>query len=279
MTLREAIALLSAAGVPDPKNDAILLFTAISGRSRASVMFALDDDISGESYHNDFRAAINRRMTREPLQYIIGSWCFYGDEYKVSPACLIPRPDTEIIVDEALARLPKGAHIADLCCGSGCIGIAILRNSDTTCDSVDISPDAIEIAKENAAALGVSHRIGFTVGDVFNASLLSEKYDIIVSNPPYIRHADVQELAPELAYEPVIALDGGDDGMDFYRAIVKNFKSSLTDRGAFVFEIGYDQATEIALVATENSMSAKVVCDLENRPRAAILSRVQEYHD
>ncbi len=275
MTLREAIALLSAAGVPDPKNDAILLFTFISGRSRASVMFALDDNISGEPYYNDFRAAIHRRMTREPLQYIVGSWCFYGDEYKVSPACLIPRPDTEIIVDEVLARLPKGAHIADLCCGSGCIGIAVLRNSDATCDSVDISPDAIEIAKENAAALGVSHRIGFSVGDVFNASLLSKKYDIIVSNPPYIRHTDVQALAPELAYEPVIALDGGDDGMDFYRAIVRNYKSSLANGGVFVFEIGYDQKDEIASVAAENSMSVKIVCDLESHPRAAILSHIQ----
>lgn len=271
MTLREAIASLSAAGVPDPKNDAILLFTHVSGRSRASVMFSLDDDISGEPYFNDFLTALNRRREREPLQYIIGKWSFYGDEYKVSPACLIPRPDTETVVDEALALLPPHARVADLCCGSGCIGIALLRNSDAFCDSVDISPDAIEIARENATSLGVSHRIRFIVGDVFDDTLLKGKYDLITSNPPYIRRGCASGLEPELTFEPAIALFGGDDGMDFYRAIVKNFKSRLTPDGAFVFEIGYDQASEIALVAQENKMSTRIVCDLEDRPRAAIL--------
>lgn len=271
MTLREAIASLSAAGVPDPKNDAILLFTHVSGRSRASVMFSLDDDISGEPYFNDFLTALNRRREREPLQYIVGKWSFYGDEYKVSPACLIPRPDTETVVDESLALLPPHARVADLCCGSGCIGIALLRNSDAFCDSVDISPDAIEIARENATSLGVSHRIRFIVGDVFDDTLLKGKYDLITSNPPYIRRGCASGLEPELTFEPAIALFGGDDGMDFYRAIVKNFKSRLTPDGAFVFEIGYDQASEIALVAQENKMSTRIVCDLEDRPRAAIL--------
>ncbi len=274
MTPRQAIASLSAAGVPDAKNDVLLLLSAVSGRSLASLMFSLDEDISGEPYYSEFGNAVTRRKSREPLQYIIGKWSFYGDEYKVSPACLIPRPDTETIVDEALAILPRGAHIADLCCGSGCIGIAILKNSDATCDSFDISPDAISIARENASSLGVSHRITFTVGDVFSPSLLSKKYGLIVSNPPYIRHKDVSALAPELAYEPSIALDGGTDGMDFYRAIVKNFVSCLADGGAFVFEIGYDQAEEISAVAKENSMSARIVCDLEDRPRAAILRRL-----
>lgn len=273
MTLRHAIAKLAAVGIDSAKNDALSIYSHVSGRSMASLIFSLDEDISQTSHYDSFIKLIERRAAREPLQYVLGKWSFYGDDYKVSPACLIPRPETEDIVAAVLSILPKNARIADLCCGSGCIGIAVTKNSDAICTSVDISADAIEIARENALAIGVADRVSFRIADVTARPQDVELYDVIVSNPPYIRRDVIPQLEPELAYEPVIALDGGDDGMVFYRAIVKNYADTLKSDGAFVFEIGYDQADDITALAESNGFSADVKLDVENRPRTAILRR------
>lgn len=273
MTLRLAVKVLENAGVDDAKNSVLSLWSHVSGKSMASLLFSMDDDLSDSPYFAHFMYLLTRRASREPLQYLLGKWSFYGDEYYVSPACLIPRADTELIVDTVLADLPKNSRIADICCGSGCIGIAILRNSDAVCDSVDISEKALEIARKNAELLDVSSRISLHRADVTVSSPLTEKYDVIVSNPPYIRHSVVETLSPEVLCEPKIALDGGDDGLVFYRAILKNFISALKENGKFVFEIGYDQKEEIESIAETFSLSCDIKYDIENRPRAAILKR------
>ena len=273
MTLNEAVKVLSGAGVDDAKNDVIALWCHTSGASRASVLFSMNDDITESPDFPHFMYLLTRRAEREPLQYLLGKWYFYGDEYTVSPACLIPRADTEIIVEAVLENLRGKDRIADLCCGSGCIGIAVLRNSDAVCDSVDISTDALSVAKKNASDLAVSDRITFTHADVTKPSTLGKSYDVIVSNPPYIRPSVMKTLSPEVLSEPNIALDGGDDGMDFYRSILDNYLSDLKDDGTVVFEIGYDQAEEIKELADAHSLSAVIRLDLENRPRAAILKR------
>lgn len=273
MTLHFAVKVLENAGVDDAKNSVLSLWSHVSGKSMASLLFSMDDDLSDSPYFAHFMYLLTRRASREPLQYLLGKWSFYGDEYYVSPACLIPRADTELIVDTVLAHLPKNSRIADICCGSGCIGIAVLRNSDAVCDSVDISEEALEIARKNAESLGVSNRINLHRADVTVSSPLTEKYDVIVSNPPYIRHSVVETLSPEVLCEPKIALDGGDDGLVFYRAILKNFISALKENGKFVFEIGYDQKEDIESIAETFSLSCDIKYDIENRPRAAILKR------
>lgn len=280
MTLRDTVRLLQEAGVEDAKNDALTLFSSVSGRSRASLMFSLDEDVSNEPCFTHFRELIERRVKREPLQYILGKWSFFGDEYFVSPACLIPRADTETVVEVLLSRLKKGTSIADLCCGSGCIGIAALRNSDARCVSVDVSENALAVARKNADSLGVSDRIRFAVCDVLDKKSVDsvfsdEKFDVIASNPPYIKPSDAKTLAPELSYEPEIALFGGEDGMLFYRVITETFLTHLTDGGAFVYEIGYDEADDIKKIADAHSLSCTVINDIEGRARAAILTKQQ----
>lgn len=281
MTLREAVRLLEKAGVEDAKHDALAICEDVSGRSRASMMFSLDEDLSGEPYFEEFLRRIDRRANREPLQYILGKWSFFGDEYFVSPSCLIPRADTETVVDVLLGELKNGDRIADLCCGSGCIGIAALRNSDACCVSVDISEDALAVARKNAVSLGVSNRIRLDLCDVLDlnsvkAVFAGEKFDVIASNPPYIKPSDAESLAPELAYEPHIALFGGEDGMLFYRTITENFLPYLSEDGAFVYEIGHDEDADIREIAEKNLLSCTVVTDIEKRPRAAILKRQRQ---
>ncbi len=273
MTLRDAIGTLADVGIDSAKSDVLTLYSHVSGRSAASLLFSLDEDISPNECYSAFCDMLVRRAAREPLQYILGKWSFYGDEYKVSSACLIPRSETEDIVSLTLSALPKKARVADLCCGSGCIGIAILRNSDAAVTAVDISADALTMAKKNADALGVADRIDFILADVTASSPLKSKYDVIVSNPPYIRRDVIPTLDPELAYEPEIALDGGVDGLDFYRAIIKNYSDFLLPDGAFIFEIGYDQADDLVALSEQNGFSADIKLDLEKRPRAAILRR------
>ncbi len=272
MTLNEAVRALTAAGIDDAKNDAVTLFCAVSEKSRASVMFSMNDELEDTPYFERFMYFLSRRLSREPLQYILGKWSFYGDEYTVSPACLIPRADTEIIVDEVLANLVPKSKIADLCSGSGCIGIAVLRNSDAVCDSFDISEDALKLSEKNARDFGVSERIRFHKADMTKDSI-GGVYDIIVSNPPYIKRHDMETLSPEVKKEPYIALDGGIDGMDFYRAIVKNYKGNLKDDGIFVFEIGYDEEAEICALSNENGFFCEVKRDYGGNPRAAVLRR------
>lgn len=278
MTLRTTIHLLENVGVTDARNDAFALCEAVSGRSRATLMFSLDDELDSEPYFERFQALLNRRLNREPLQYILGKWSFFGDEYAVSPDCLIPRADTEVLVEVLLKELNNGKKLADICCGSGCIGIAALRNSSAECVSVDISEKALDIASKNADSLGVADRIEFGICNVLDkadvdAFFRGLEFDVIASNPPYIKLADAENLAPELSYEPSIALFGGEDGMIFYKSITHNFLPYLKRSGSFVFEIGFDEENDIKNIADTYGLSCRIVTDLENRPRVAVLKK------
>lgn len=279
MTPRDAIRMLADAGISDAKSDVFALYEAASGRSRAALMFSLDEDILSAPFYGRFSEMLQRRLSREPLQYILGKWSFFGDEYFVSPDCLIPRADTETLVEVLLDELKTGKMIADICCGSGCIGIAALRNSGASCVSVDISEKALAIAQKNAESLGVSDRIRFGHCDVLNKSAVDEffsasEFDIIASNPPYIKLSDADKLAPELAYEPSIALFGGDNGMIFYESITANFLPYLKKDGSFIFEIGFDEENDIRKIAAANGLSCKIVTDIEKRPRVAAMKRL-----
>ncbi len=225
--------------------------------------------------------AIKRFESGEPLAYIIGEWYFYGRTFKLNTDCLIPRPDTEHIVEKVMELLPKDGAFADLCTGSGCIAVSVLaERSDASAIAVDISDNALKMASLNAALNGVpcsngldhKKRISFLQKDVFELTLPNKTFDVIVSNPPYIR-SEVIPTLETVQHEPKLALDGGSDGLDFYRHIVSYFSLALKENGVFVFEIGYDQREDISAIAKENGFICEVFRDYGGNDRVAVLRR------
>ncbi len=207
----------------------------------------------------------------EPLAYILGEWYFYGLTFKVDENCLIPRADTEHIVEKAIDMIPKGGVFADICTGSGCIAVSIMKHRpDLTCTAYDISCGALCKAKENARLNGTD--IAFCEADVFSLELADNSLDAIVSNPPYIASSVIPTL-DTVQREPISALDGGTDGLKFYRHMVSRFKRALKDGGAFVFEIGYDQGDRIRAIAEENGFVCEISKDYGGNDRVAVLTR------
>jgi release factor glutamine methyltransferase len=191
-----------------------------------------------------FLQAVEQREKRYPLQYLIGEWYFYRQTYRVTPDCLIPRPDTERLVEEAIRLLPPNAFFADLCAGSGCIAVSILaERPDTHAVAVDKFPATLALAVENAHRNGVADRLIPLCADVLAPDFAPSEHplDAILSNPPYIPSAVIPTLEPELFAEPVAALDGGEDGLIFYRTLLQTQAKRLTTGGFFLFEIGFDQ--------------------------------------
>lgn len=184
--------------------------------------------------------ALSRKLSGEPIQYIFGEWEFYGNRIFCGKGCLIPRPETEFLVDFAVSNLPQNAVFADLCTGSGCIAVAVLKSRpDVSCICVDISEDALAYAKKNIEYHGLSDRAQILQADIFDFDT-DKKFDMIISNPPYIKSADMKRLSEEVKKEPVIALDGGEDGLLFYETIILRFSQNLKKDGMFAFEVGYD---------------------------------------
>ncbi|MBE6607305.1 MAG: peptide chain release factor N(5)-glutamine methyltransferase [Ruminococcaceae bacterium] len=237
-----------------------------------------DKDIIKDFYKNEKNSekliseALSRLDSGEPAAYIIGEWYFWRYTFKLNKSCLIPRPDTEIIVEKAISEIPKNSVFADLCTGSGCIALSILgERPDLRAVAYDISEEALEAAKENAKAIGVSDRIEFTCCDLLKESSLGGRlFGAIVSNPPYIR-TDVISDYPDLSYEPHIALDGGEDGLVFYRHFVSKFSKNLAESAPFIFEIGFDQASEIEDLAKSCGFECKITKDYGGNDRAALL--------
>ena len=194
-----------------------------------------------------YRRLLKRRCSREPLAYILGKWDFMGLEFGVSSDVLIPEQDTENLVEEVMREVCDGDRILDLCTGSGCILLSLLNYANgSTGVGTDLSEGAIAVAKENALKLGLSERCDWKAGDLFEAVDPGEKFDIIVSNPPYIRSETIGELAPEVRiHEPRMALDGGDDGLYFYKRIIPEAADYLRTGGMLFLEIGYDQAEQV----------------------------------
>ncbi len=221
------------------------------------------------------RAELRRRVDAgEPLAYLLSEWYFWRYTFKVTPDCLIPRPDTERVVEAALEYLPKDGRFADFCTGSGCIGVSILgERPDTVCAAVDISESALAIATENAHGIGVSERFHPIRADLLTDSLPGlPVLDLIVSNPPYIR-TEVLAESPDLSPEPSLALDGGADGLIFYRRIVDAFADRLSPDGCFVFEIGYDQGDALREIARDRGYSCEIRRDYGGNDRVAVLKK------
>ena len=248
-TLTEALA---RAGIEEPAFEASLLLERLVGVSYASLMTDRDRlyDLPA------LETAVARRISREPLQYILGEWEFFGCTFRVNEHCLIPRPDTEILVDAAIRVLPPKARIADLCTGSGCVAVATLAHRpDVTADALELYPETLALATENAVRNGVSDR--FTpieadlLGNGVEALRLRAPYDAILSNPPYIPTEDIYALSPEVHKEPFAALDGGEDGLVFYRAILRDYAPMIKAGGHILLEMGYDQGDALRRLTAE----------------------------
>lgn len=272
MTFREALEkgekVLSLAEIVDAKNDAWLLLAMVCKINRTYYYVHMDEKLTTEQ-ESEYESVLKKRAEHIPLQYITGEQDFMGLPFKVSPAVLIPRQDTETLVEEALKVIKPGMKVLDMCTGSGCILISILKNVvGVEGHGFDISKQALIVAKENAKLNGVV--ASFERSDLFE--MVTDTYDVIVSNPPYIPTAVIDGLMPEVAlFEPFQALDGKEDGLFFYRKIVKDCRKYLKENGKILFEIGHDQGQAVSEMLTYAGFSdVRVVKDLAGNDRVVI---------
>lgn len=236
---------LLEAGIEEAALDARLLLEQVCGTGRNTLLVHGDREVSARE-QQAYEEAVARRSQRIPLQQITGSQDFMGLVFQVNEHVLVPRQDTEILVEEVLRELQDGMKVLDMCTGSGCILISLLHYSNH-CQGVgaDISREALEVARKNGTALlGADKEYSFVESDLFEH--VEGKYDIIVSNPPYIRHKEIDSLMPEVRdHEPRRALDGGEDGLDFYRRIAAQSPAYLNGGGRLYLEIGCDQGDAV----------------------------------
>ena len=248
MIYKEGAETLEHAGIPDAKLDAWYLLEYVTGISRASYFGDPKREVPKEQAES-YREVILRRAGHIPLQHITGEQEFMGYTFLVNPDVLIPRQDTETLTEEALKFTKPGMKVLDMCTGSGCILISLLKScpglKGTGCD---ISEKALKMARENGRRLQVE--ASWIQSDLFEQ--ISERFDLIVSNPPYIRTGVIEELQEEVRlHDPWIALDGKKDGLYFYRRIIAESTGYIRDNGALMFEIGHDQAEDVVRLMEE----------------------------
>lgn len=265
-------AKLTAAGVPDARFDAAELYRFATGRDPRL------DDGPGAAEAARLSALAERRAAREPLQYILGEWDFMDFTLKVGPGVLCPRADSEIVCESALTLLQGRERpvVYDLCAGTGCLGLGIMRHSPgalVTC--VEKSPEAWHYLTANTEQTGVR-----TVqADVFTyyKTLPAEEADLIISNPPYLTGAEMRALMPETAQEPAMALDGGADGLDFYRLLTEKYRDAVRPGGWLVLEIGYAQGPAVlALGAACGWVNTSCHKDYGGNDRAVLLQKPEK---
>jgi len=247
--LKQATARLEKSGVPNGDYDAAVMLAHVLGEDALMLRMNSWKDMPQEKME-EYEAILLRREMREPLQYILGSVGFMGLDFHVEPGVLCPRPDTEILCEEALRRLAPGARVLDIGTGSGALAVSIAKLGKDICViAVDVSDTALAIAKGNAERNGAAVR--FVKSDCF-AALDGEAFDMIVSNPPYISRAEMAQLMPEVCQEPELALFGGEDGLEFYRRISREAGAYLKKGGCLLFEIGWQQKDDVSALLAQH---------------------------
>ena len=237
---------LAAAGIEDYGFEARVIIKLITGFDSKKILLNYNSPLT-DFQQNALKEIIDRRVTRYPLQYILGEWEFYGRVFKVGEGVLIPRADTETAVEAALKLIEnrQNPHVLDLCAGSGVIGITIAAiREDSRVTLLEKYDEAARYLKENIA-LNRAANARYIKGDVLSGDESGNKYDLIVSNPPYIKSGDMPFLQPEVGFEPETALEGGEDGLTFYRAITENYKKALNKGGFICFEVGTGEAEAV----------------------------------
>lgn len=267
--LRSATAKLRARLDKDvAPHEARLMVAHLLGTQPAGLAVRREERWSAE---NDGLLAqmIDRRLRGEPLQYLLGEWSFLGLSMRVRRGVLIPRADTEVVAERAISflRERRTRRVLDLCCGAGCIGIALAVYAEAQVVAADISAACCALAGENAARNGIP--LDIRRGDLFEPVQSEERFDLMVCNPPYLSAADLTSLQAEVAFEPRLALDGGVDGLDFYRRIAAGFEQHLVDDGALLVEIGSTQAAAVRELLGDG----EVLRDYAGLPRGLLVRK------
>ncbi len=235
-------------GLPGPRLDAELLVAHALGKRRVELYMDLDRPLA-DGELDAIRALVKRRRAREPIAYIVGEREFWKRAFEVSRAVLVPRPDTEVLVSAALPLVPAEgeARILDLCTGSGILAVTLAaERKNARVVATDVSAEALEVAARNAARHGVAERVELRAGDLWDAVPEDATFDVVVSNPPYVATADIEGLDADVrAYEPRMALDGGADGLAFYRRIADGVVARLAPGGHVLVEVGAGQAPAV----------------------------------
>jgi release factor glutamine methyltransferase len=256
----------------------------VTGKTREEFL-AQQELYAGEEACNRLQMGITRLMNDEPLAYVLGEWDFYGMTLKVNENVLIPRDDTCAVTDLAIEELDRRAgekRVLDLCTGSGCIGLAIAKNiPEARVTLADVSRPALAVAKENITLQKLSGRVACVEADALSAPpAFLGKFDMIISNPPYITENEMRQLPKSVdAFEPHLALFGGEDGLNFYRSIAENYRAALKNGGCLCFEFGEGQGDAVAKILEENGFTIlKRRVDYNERERA-IIARFQREED
>ena len=271
--LADGTKMLTQAGIDEAELDARYILEYITGLNSAQY-FIHSEDIIEKNKAEEFFRLIERRSKRIPLSYVIGTRDFFGLTFKVDENVLIPEQETELLVEEVI-KYSEGKSVLDMCTGSGCIAISIaLFGKPSKVAASDISEKALEVARENAKSLKAGE-ISFIQGDMFEN--VTDKFDIIVSNPPYIETGEIDELMPEVRdYIPRLALDGDIDGLKFYRIISKEAVKKLNKNGRIFYEIGYNQSRAVASILLENGFTdVKIMKDYSGLDRI-VMAKLSE---
>lgn len=256
---------LESSHITDFESDAWLLFSYCVNMNRTKYIMKMKDD-APDCISQAYEVLLSKRSKGVPVQYLLGTQSFYGYDFFVNENVLIPRADTEVLVNEALKLAGENAKVLDLCTGSGCIAVSVkLERSDITVSASDISKDALKIARLNADYNNAD--ITFYESDLFGS--INEKYDVIISNPPYIETEEIEKLESNVKdFEPRTALDGGITGLDFYERIFSEAGDYLSEHGVVAVEIGYNQAAAVSDIAGKNGFeNIRVVKDLSGLDR------------
>lgn len=268
--LRTAAEKLRAAQIENASFDASCLVENITGLSRTKIMLC-DDDISDEQVELVERA-VQRRISGEPLQYILGEWDFFGRTFEVGEGVLVPRPETELLVELALEKLRNVRYpvVFDLCAGSGCVGLTIAaERPDAHVWLFEKYDEAFRYLKRNVKKLGLTNAQTVQYDITFGYdNKLPEAPDLIVSNPPYLKTDELSGLSTEVMHEPITALDGGTDGADFYRVIASRWLPNLNKHGGIILECDPLQALKIADMLMPYAMRVKIITDIFGLQRA-----------
>jgi len=274
--LRSAAQVLDRAGVPEARREAGSLLSFVLGKDRTFLISHAADQLDAAAL-TQFQKSVERRASGEPLQYITGVQDFFGREFRVTPDVLIPRPETELLVEAALEVVPREPSICDVGTGSGCIAVTLLCEIEKGCViAVDKSAAALGIAKINAQAQHVENRIVFAVSDCFSALDRGEhQFDLVVSNPPYVSAAMLDGLQREVRdHEPLVALSPGGDGLSIIRGLLLEAPPFLKSGGHLIMEIGFDQGEAVSsLIDNEIWQLLEIRPDLQGIPRIVILQK------
>lgn len=264
---------LKDCGIDNPEYDSFALLSEITGITRTDYLVRGNHEVAPQHYEA-FMEFIERRCKHEPLQHILGKAWFYGREYVVNKDVLVPRADTEILVEQALNVLADGADVLDMCTGSGCIIITLaLERKLKRAVGVDVSQAALNVAEVNVRKLEAS--VELVKSDLFTELSSGEKnmqFDMIVSNPPYIESAVIETLSDEVKmFDPIMALDGYEDGLHFYRSISESAKDFLKKNGWLIYEIGYNQAEAVSEIMSASGFTdIKVIKDYAGHDRVVM---------